>query len=324
MSDAGTQNWLAKVQALVGREAAPPQTATDPVNFPMVRRWCEAMGETSPLYLDEKFAAKTELQDLVAPPAMMEVWTMSRFQPDLGREGGTLLGLDLVDAAGFTSVVATNLEQEYIRYLRPGDLITQHVTLDGISEEKKTGLGVGHFVTYRYEFTDQRGELVGRMLFRVLKFRPPARPENAGAPPAEASETNKPPHPRPAITKDGAFFWEGLNQRKLLVRKCGDCGRLHHPPGPMCPECQSLEWTTLQCSGYGTIHSFVVVHQPQIPGFQYPLPVALVDLEEGVRVVANLRGIPPEKVRIGMAVEVEFVEIEKDFVIPAFRERRTS
>jgi len=321
MSDAGTQNWLSKVQALVGRQAAPPQTAIDSVNLPMVRRWCEAMGETSPLYLDEKLA-KTELNGLIAPPAMMEVWTMGRFRPDPGGEGDTLLGLDLVDAAGFTSVVATNLEHEYVRYLRPGDVVTQHVTLDGISEEKKTGLGVGHFVTYRYEFTDQKGALVGRMLFRILKFRPPAQAKNAVAPVTTAPEAQKPPHPRPAITKDGAFFWEGLNQHKLLVRQCGSCGRLHHPPGPMCPECQSLEWTTRECSGHGTIHSFVVVHQPQIPGFQYPLPVALVDLEEGVRVVANLRGIAPENVRIGMPVEVEFVEVEKDFVIPAFRERR--
>ncbi|AMN45551.1 hypothetical protein ACG33_00220 [Steroidobacter denitrificans] len=323
MSDAETQDWLEKVRALVGREAAPPQTAEDPVNLPMVRRWCEAMGESNPLYLDETLATNTELQGLVAPPAMMDVWTMSHFRPDFSRDGGLLLGFDLVDAAGFTSAVATNLEQEYIRYLRPGDIITQHVKLDGISEQKKTGLGVGHFLTYRYEFTDQQGELVGRMFFRVLKFRPVAQSKDTAAPAAGAPETSKMPHPRPAVTKDGAFFWEGLNQRQLLVRKCASCGRLHHPPGPMCPACQSLEWTTLPCSGRGTIHSFVVVHQPQIPGFQYPLPVALVDLEEGVRVVANLRDIPPEKVRIGMPVEVEFVEVEKDFVIPAFRERRT-
>lgn len=312
MSDAGTQSWLSKVQALAGREAFPPQTAADPVNLPMIRRWCEAMGESNPHYLGEA----------VAPPAMLFVWTMGHFRPDLGREGGSLLGLDLVDAAGFTSVVATNVEEEYYRELRSGDLITQRVTLDAVSEEKKTGLGVGHFVTYRYEFSDQKGELVGRTLFRILKFRPPAKPQGEAAAAAQAPEAKKPLHPRPAITRDGAFFWEGLNQRKLLVRKCGKCGRLHHPPGPMCPECHSLEWTTLQCSGRGKVHSFVVVHHPQIPGFQYPLPVALVDLEEGVRVVANLRDIQPEKVRIDMPVEVEFVEVEKDFVIPAFRERR--
>ncbi|MBP6104895.1 MAG: bifunctional MaoC family dehydratase N-terminal/OB-fold nucleic acid binding domain-containing protein [Steroidobacteraceae bacterium] len=297
MSDAGAQHWLSKVQAMLGREALPPQTAVDPVNLPMIRRWCEAMGERNPLHLEGD----------VAPPAMLFVWTMSHFRPDLSREGGSLLGLDLVDAAGFTSVVATNIEEEYCRDLRCGDVITQRVTLDAISGEKKTGLGVGHFVTFRYECHDQKGELVGRTLFRILKFR------------ARAKQL---PHPRPAITRDSAFFWEGLNQRKLLVRKCGECERLHHPPGPMCPECQSLEWTALQCSGRGKIHSFVVVHQPQIPGFKYPLPVALVDLEEGVRVVANLLDIQPGEVRIDMPVEVQFVEVEKDFVIPAFRERR--
>lgn len=311
MSDAGTRDWLSKVRAMVGREALPPQTAADPVNLPMIRRWCEAMGESNPIYL----------KDQVAPPAMLFVWTMSHFRPDLGREGGTLLGLDLIDAAGFTSVVATNVEEEYYRDLRCGDVITQRVTLDAVSDEKKTGLGVGHFVTYRYEFSDQNGELVGRTLFRILKFRPPAKSKEA-APQGKATETRKPSPPRPPVTKDGAFFWEGFKQRKLLVRKCGQCGRLHHPPGPMCPECNSLEWSALECSGRGTVHSFVVVHQPQLPGLQYPLPVALIDLEEGVRIVANLRDIAPDKVRIGMPVEVEYVEVEKDFVLPAFRERR--
>lgn len=296
MPQAGAQDWLSRVQALVGREAMPPRTAPDPVNLPSIRRWCEAMGESNPRYLE----------DGVAPSAMLFVWTMSHFRPERDHEGGSLLGLDLVDAAGFTSVVATNVEEEYSRELRCGDLITQRVTLDAISAEKKTALGVGHFVTYRYEYSDQKGELVGRTLFRILKFRPPEK---------------KSPHPRPAITRDSAFFWEGLNQRKLLVRQCGQCGRLHHPPGPMCPQCQSLEWRALECSGRGRVHSFVVVHQPQIPGFRYPLPVALVDLEEGVRVVANLVGIDPGKVHIDMPVEVEFVEVEKDFVIPAFRER---
>ncbi|MFO1466116.1 MAG: bifunctional MaoC family dehydratase N-terminal/OB-fold nucleic acid binding domain-containing protein [Steroidobacteraceae bacterium] len=310
MSDAGMLNWLSKVQAMVGQEALPPQTALDPVNLPAIRRWCEAMGEDDPRYL----------QGEVAPPAMLFVWTMSHFRPDLTRESGTLRGLDLADGAGFTSVVATNIEEEYCRDLRCGDVITQRVTLDAVSEEKKTGLGVGHFVTYRYEYSDQKGDLVGRTLFRILKFRPPQ--EKQDAPAGKAPEARKPPHPRPAVTRDGAFFWEGLNQRKLLVRKCSRCGHLHHPPGPMCPECQSLEWMALQCSGRGRIHSFVVVHQPQMPGFKYPLPVALVDLEEGVRVVANLLDIEPEKVRIDMPVEVEFVEVDKDFVIPAFRERR--
>ncbi|MGD9598199.1 MAG: bifunctional MaoC family dehydratase N-terminal/OB-fold nucleic acid binding domain-containing protein [Steroidobacteraceae bacterium] len=302
MSNAATKDWLSAVKAQIGREALPPQTAVDPVNLPTIRRWCEAMGERNPQYT----------QGGIAPPATLFMWTMSHFRSDLTRAGGSMLGLDLVDAAGFTSVVATNVEEEYCRDLRCGDVITQRVTLDAISEEKNTGLGVGHFVTFRYEFTDQKGELVGRTLFRVLKFRPPAKSAAAQGPLV----------PRPPVTPDSAFFWEGLNQHKLLVRQCGGCGRLHHPPGPMCPACNSLEWRALECSGRGTIHSFVVVHQPQMPGLKYPLPVALIDLEEGARVVANLQGIAAEQARIGMPVEVDYVEIEKDFVLPVFHERR--
>lgn len=323
MSQVRSQDWLSKVRAMVGQEALPPQTAADPVNLPMIRRWCEAMGDRTPAFLDEQAAVRSGRASVVAPPAMLFAWTMSHFSPDGEREGGKLLGLDLVDAAGFTSVVATNVEEEYFRELRCGDLITQRVTLDGISDEKKTGLGVGHFVTYRYEFSDQHGELVGRTIFRVLKFRPPAKAKEAAPAAADAPRAAKASPPRPPVTKDGEFFWAGFVERKLLVRQCGQCGRLHHPPGPMCPECNSLEWTPRECSGRGTIHSFVVMHQPQIPGHQYPLPVALIDLEEGARIVANLQGIAPDKVRIGLPVEVQYVEYEKDFVLPAFRERRT-
>ena len=72
----------------------------------------------------------------------------------------------------------------------------------------------------------------------------------------------------------------------------------------MCPQCHSLEWTAQPVSGRGVIHSYVIVHQPQLPGFSYPLPVALVELEEGVRLIGNLHGFSPDAVRIGMPVEV--------------------
>ncbi|MBS0580896.1 MAG: bifunctional MaoC family dehydratase/OB-fold nucleic acid binding domain-containing protein [Proteobacteria bacterium] len=273
----------------------------------MIRRWCAAMGERNPAYLDE--------QAPLAPPAMLEVWTMRGFTPDgSGGAVARLTGIDEMDAAGFTAVVATNLSQEYVRYLHPGDLVTQQVTFVGVSDQKQTALGPGHFLDYRYEFTDQRGEVVGRMRFRILKYRPT---QVAAAAPAAM----KPPHPRPAITADSAFFWDGLNQRRLLIRRCGQCARLHHPPGPMCPVCHSQQWSVLEASGRGTVHSYVIVHQPQMPGFRYPLPVALVDLEEGVRLVANLSGVGPEQVRIGMPVEVEFNEVEPGYVLYAFHPR---
>ena len=82
--------------------------------------------------------------------------------------------LDVLDEAGFTSVVATNCEQEYFRELVPGDQISHEVTTESISAEKKTGLGVGHFVTQLYTYKDAAGEVVATMRFRILKFRPPS------------------------------------------------------------------------------------------------------------------------------------------------------
>jgi uncharacterized OB-fold protein len=67
------------------------------------------------------------------------------------------------------------------------------------------------------------------------------------------------------------------------------------------------------------VHSYVIVHQPQLPGFTYPLPVVLVQMQEGVRLVGNLSDVAPEAVRIGMPVEAEFREVEPGYVLYAFR-----
>ena len=110
--------------------------------------------------------------------------------------------------------------------------------------------------------------------------------------------------PRPALTQDNSFFFEGAKQHKLLIQRCTVCGTLRHPPRPACARCRSFDWDTLEASGRGTIYSFVVNHYPQVPAFDYPLVVALVELEEGTRLVANVSGITPETAAIGMAVEV--------------------
>ena len=314
---AARQGWLEQLRARRGEPASPDRTAPDAVNLPMIRRWCEAMGEHNALYLDEAAAAAGPHGGIVAPPAMLEVWTMGRFSPNAVAEGnGTLLGIQALDAAGFTAVVATNLEQDYLSYLRPGDLVTQKVFLEEVSDEKRTALGTGHFLNYRYEFSDQRGALVGRMRFRILKFRPAQ-----AVLPAPPVQPGKPAHPRPAITADSAFFWEGLKERRLLIRRCRNCNHLHHPPGPMCPKCHSYEWSAQEVSGRGVLHSYVIVHQPQLPGFSYPLPVALVELEEGVRLLGNITGLDAAALRIGMPLEAEFIEVEPGYVLHAFRAR---
>jgi uncharacterized OB-fold protein len=316
-ASAAVPGWLGQLRARRGDPASPERTAPDAVNLPMIRRWCEAMGERNPLYLDEAAAVAGPHGGIVAPPAMLEVWTMGRFSPHEVVEGnGTLLGIQALDAAGFTAVVATNLEQEYVRYLKPGDLVTQKVFLEDVSDEKRTALGTGHFLNYRYEFSDQRGTLVGRMRFRILKFRPAH-----AVSPVLPAVTDRPTHPRPAITQDSAFFWEGLKEHRLLIRRCARCAHLHHPPGPMCPKCNSQEWTAQPVSGRGVLHSYVTVHQPQLPGFTYPLGVALVELEEGVRLLGNVTGIDPGTLRIGLPLEAEFVEVEPGYVLFAFRPR---
>ena len=82
--------------------------------------------------------------------------------------------------------------------------------------------------------------------------------------------------------------------------------------------CGSFEWDTVESSGRGTVYSYVVVHYPQVPAFDYPLPIGLVELEEGTRVVANLGGVDPVDISVGMAVRAEFVDYDEELSLPVF------
>ena len=309
MSD--IQDLLTRARAFVDAGPDPVVPARDAVNQAMIRRWCEAMGDRNPMYHDATAAAEAGFPEGVAPPAMLDVWTMEPYNPVVERVGDHPV-FDLLNEHGFSGIVATNVEQEYDRYLAPGDVIHMTVRVADVSEEKQTGLGTGHFVTLWYEFTDQDDAPVGRMSFRLLKFKPRVAKDKRDK--KRAAEP-----PRPIITPDTAHFWEGLNNRELLIQACDSCGKLRHPPSPMCPSCRSLDWYTVKSTGKGTIHSFAIVHQPKLPGFQYPLPVVLVDLEEGTRLLANLTDTDPDEVAVGQAVTLHFVEAAPDFVLPAFK-----
>ena len=126
--------------------------------------------------------------------------------------------------------------------------------------------------------------------------------------------------PTPAMSQDTSFFWEGAARGELLIQRCLSCKTLRHPPGPGCPSCGSVEWDTVASSGRGTVHSYAVHHYPPIPGFPEPNLVALVDVEEGVRILANLTGIDPDACEIGMSVEVSFEDFE-GVVLPQWRPR---
>ena len=113
----------------------------------------------------------------------------------------------------------------------------------------------------------------------------------------------------------------GCKDNKLLIQRCGGCGELRHPPRPMCPNCRSLESEAIASSGRGTVYSYVMPHQPRFPFFDYPYVVALIELEEGVRIVSNLTDIDPAKVTVGMPVQVYFQSFDNDLVLHQFRPR---
>jgi hypothetical protein len=125
--------------------------------------------------------------------------------------------------------------------------------------------------------------------------------------------------PLPLTTPDTQWWWEGLNEKKLLIQRCEGCHRPRHPPVPSCPSCHSLEWSATPASGRGIVYSVTVLHHPPLPGFDYPLAVAVIELAEGTRIVSNVVGSDPDQVHIGQAVEVEFFDVEGGARLHRFR-----
>jgi uncharacterized protein len=299
-------DFLERIKSYEGRVIDAPTPGLDPVNVPMIRHWCDAIGDNNPIYVDDEAARANGHAGIVAPPTMLQAWSMRGYGGARGKNLQAQL-LNLMDSAGFVGVVATNCDQEYVRYLVPGDRVTTVTTIEAVSEEKTTALGVGHFITTLQEYFDQNNELVGTMRSRILKFAPHDKP------------AEKPLRPRPAITHDNAFWFEGAQHGHLHIQRCSACGQLRHPPGPMCPACHSLEWDTVTASGRGTVYSYVVNHYPEVPAFDYPLVVAVIELEEGTRLVSNLIDVDPADVTIGMAVQCELVDFDDELTLPQFR-----
>jgi uncharacterized protein len=121
------------------------------------------------------------------------------------------------------------------------------------------------------------------------------------------------------VTDDSAVFWEAAADHRLVAQRCVGCGALRHPPRPMCPHCHSLEIEVVELSGRGTLYSYAVLHHPQHPAFDYPVLAALVDLDEGIRMVSNLVDIDLPGIEIGMPLEAIFVPTAGDRAVPVFR-----
>lgn len=122
----------------------------------------------------------------------------------------------------------------------------------------------------------------------------------------------------PEPTPHSARYWEGLNEHRLLLQQCPRCGKVRHYPQPTCPACHAMEVTWIEASGRGTVHSWTMTHHAFHPGVRGELPylLATVDLEEGVRMNAQLRGVPPEEMRIGLPVRVAFETVKEGLTLP--------
>ena len=125
----------------------------------------------------------------------------------------------------------------------------------------------------------------------------------------------QPPLPQPdALT---ASFWDACRRGALEVSACRDCGHLFLPPGPCCPNCWSTQLAARPISGRGHVFSFVVYRRTYHPGMPAPYVVALVELDEGPRLISNIVGCAPEEVSVDMPVRVKFDDVG-DFTLPRF------
>lgn len=153
----------------------PPRVADEPVSSTMIRSWCRAIGETNPVYLDPAAAERSVHGGLVAPPAMLQVWTQVDRRLAPPGEANTVedRAARVFAEAGYHRSIATNCHLEIFRYLRPGDLISHRARITSVSELKETRLGQGFFVTRMIDYLDQDERAVGRVLFRSFRFQHP-------------------------------------------------------------------------------------------------------------------------------------------------------
>ena len=116
-------------------------------------------------------------------------------------------------------------------------------------------------------------------------------------------------------------FWQACARGELAIQRCDACRRLRHYPQPRCPHCRSDRWSWQPVSGRGEVYSYAVCHRAFHPAFAGAVPyvVATVELEEGVRMVADLADVAPEEVRIGMPVRVCFEPLDDEIALPRFR-----
>ena len=124
----------------------------------------------------------------------------------------------------------------------------------------------------------------------------------------------------PQPTPETQHFWDGAKANALLLQSCDDCGKVYFPPRPFCPACASRRVSVTRASGKATLYSYVIHHRP-VPGFTPPYAIAVVELEEGPRMMTNIVDCPqtPEALVLDMKLEVLFEPQTDSISLPLFR-----
>jgi len=155
----------------------------DEVTRSDIIHWCEVMHDDNPLYTDEEYAKKGPYGTIVAPPAMVQTWALDPFHEAIVRfKEGITMDMEnpnsqvvaVLDAAGYTSVMATNQTLEVFKPIKLGDRISCQKSLDRISGyDHFTRQGIGRYVDIVYTFFNQDDEVVSKLTFTILKYKPP-------------------------------------------------------------------------------------------------------------------------------------------------------
>jgi uncharacterized OB-fold protein len=129
--------------------------------------------------------------------------------------------------------------------------------------------------------------------------------------------------PLPVVNELNRAHWEGARKREFLIQRCQACGHLQFPPLPECSRCLREDLAWVRSSGKGNVYSYIVYHQAWHPGFgeEMPYAVAIIELEEGVRLINTVVGIAPEAITVDLPVEVTYEDVAEEVTIPKFRPR---
>ena len=126
--------------------------------------------------------------------------------------------------------------------------------------------------------------------------------------------------PLPVIDPDTAVYWKASTEHRLLIKRCADCKKLHFYPRELCPHCHSDAVDWVESKGLGSVYSFTIARRPAGPAFKPDAPyvVAIVELDEGPRMMTNITGSPVDSIRIGQRVRVAYEDVSEEVSLPKF------